>query len=109
MTDMVEVVARALAGHFGPFYDDLPRNRLQLREWQRIGQRWDHSQEDMRDAALQVIKSMREIEIPVQQAGGKLLGAYMRDTEYHYPVKTAIDIWEVMIDSILKQENGREG
>ncbi len=57
MTGMVERVARALAGHFGPEFDKLLDDRREVRKW---GQPGDNSKDDFLAAARAAIEAMRE-------------------------------------------------
>jgi hypothetical protein len=56
--ELVERVARALAGHFGPVFDDLPRDRVQQREFLREGGNpAENTQEDCLEAARAAIEA----------------------------------------------------
>lgn len=59
---MVARVARALAGHFGPEYDQIPVDRANLRHQIAEGFVWDCNtpkQDDLKQAARAAIEAMR--------------------------------------------------
>ena len=68
MANQVELVARAIAGHFGPVFDGLPTDEIQRREWNRspkagcagnLGPPYEESQADLLEAAKDAIRAMK--------------------------------------------------
>ena len=62
---MIELVARVIAGHFGPMFDALPKDEIQRREWNRnptgnFNHPYEESQADMLDAAKAAIRAMKD-------------------------------------------------
>lgn len=59
MGDLRTEVARLVSGHIGPNFDDLAKNKAQLREWNRAGYfDSDNTQDDLlvlADAAIAVV------------------------------------------------------
>lgn len=72
--ELVEGVARAIAGHFGPAYDDLLPSRLEVR---KSGQPNDNDQDGVREAArsaiLAVMERIREPTPWMANVGGGVL------------------------------------
>jgi hypothetical protein len=57
-SEMVERVARAIAGHFGPEFDELPKDRKAQRESIRAGDAYCDNQSEMLAAARAAIEAM---------------------------------------------------
>jgi hypothetical protein len=57
-------LARHLAGFFGPEFDSLPRDKVQLREWQRAGGagQTDETQDGLIEVAISVIAFIEDRE-----------------------------------------------
>ena len=63
MTDdeLIEAMACEMAGHFGPLFEELPKDKKELRAQRRVGDfTADHTQEDMQDAAQAALAAIRE-------------------------------------------------
>ena len=92
---MIERVARAISGHFGPVFDDLPKDRKAQRLSIRQGDAYCDTQDDMLEAARAAIEAMREPTERMVQAGWATNG-YRGDM-------TKAE-WSAMIDVALGAE-----
>lgn len=101
---MIEKAARALAGHFGPDeYDELPKDKAQLREWRRTGYQYDISQEDLREAFAGGLRSIRE---PSEEMIEAAKNARMVCPEGTPPGAVFNHAWMAMLDTIIGDAGG---
>lgn len=91
-TPMLERVARAMAGHFGQNFDDLPKDKQDRRDRLRSTQDYvpDHDQSDVLEAARAALEAMLEPSIDMCAAGRAFGDDY-----------AAGDVWKAMIQAAL--------
>ncbi len=92
MSEMIVRVGRSLAGHFGPLFDDLPKDRIEQRAWAREGRAVENTQADLLDAARAAIEAMREPDYAMWRAAAG-------ETSY-----VSEEAWHAMIDAALSPE-----
>lgn len=71
---MVERMARAIAGHFGPEFDDLPKDKAERINRNRVGEMFDDSQEDVLEAAKAALQALMEPTPGMVEAGQQCEG-----------------------------------
>lgn len=114
---MIERVARAMAGYFCPYFDEIPKDKLDRREKMAAGDRLalitDITQDDLLDAACAAIEAMREPTKAMLAAAvpepNHLYGVGGRGDEYQRQMKVAVVVeraalstqYEAMITAAL--------
>lgn len=99
---MIERVARAISQHVGPFaFDDLPRDRPEMKNRQRAGEDVFDTQAEMLETARAAIEAMREPSEAMFEAGGEAPLNMDRDVGRG----PAGRVWSGMIDAALSEHS----
>ena len=91
---MIERVARAIAGHVGPSFDDLPKDHAEYMKSRYTTS--DETQESMLETAVAVIEAMRDPTEEMQRAG---FSSEDEDGNWGGPS----ECWDNMIETALNE------
>jgi len=93
--NMVEKMARAMAGHFGPDYGALPKDKIERNIMLRQGLIYDNTQEDLLQAAASVLTALSE---PTEEM---ILAAL--ETNSRFGKSAMANIWQAMLAAASKE------
>ncbi len=106
-----EIIARAIAGHFGSLYDDLPKDIQERRERRRNGEIHENTQLDMffaAKSALAALSAAGLVIVPRKPTEGMLEHAGAMEGHDRYDDNESdrchIEWWQAMITA-REQEN----
>jgi hypothetical protein len=104
---MLETVARELAGHFGPEFDALPKDRGVLRDVRRHSVVYsDNTQDCLLHAARAVLQAMRTPTMQMKLTGARAVTAQMTGPGSPADYDAAADCWQAMITEALNEGEG---
>lgn len=100
MDSMIENMARAIAGHFGPEFDALPKDKAERINRNRMGEMFDDSQEDVLDAAKAALQALMEPTPGMVEAG------WAAERPWVHPKESLAGAYKAMIRTALDEGEG---